>query len=334
MRTRERVEAILKFTEPDRIPVIPPFQGFWALVAAGLKVPEAFARPEKGAEAQIQMLKKVPFDALEVLWDWLTPVEACGCKVRIPDESNPATMEPVVKSLDDIAKLELPNIAAHARSVNDFEIAKYLHGKLGEEKYTYITLALPFTLSGELRGVERMMLDILKNPTKLHPLIDYSKRVMLEYAKLAKETGVDAIFWCDPTASAGLISPKHFKSFAMPYIQTILQETRKLGLKAFLHICGNTSDRLDSIKEISPDLMSLDTQVDLSYAQKVFGERVTIMGNVNTTDIFAKKPEDVLKDAKACLKVAGRGFALGAACDIPIGSPIDNVKALCDSVRD
>jgi hypothetical protein len=27
-----------------------------------------------------------------------------------------------------------------------------------------------------------------------------------------------------------------------------------------------------------------------------------------------------------------RGFALGAACDIPIGSPIENVKALCNAV--
>lgn len=333
MRPRERVEAVLNFSEPDRIPVIPPFQGFWALVASGLKVTEAFATPLKGAEAQFWMLERTPFDALEVLWDWMTPAEVCGCKVVIPEASNPATMEPAVRSLDEVGKLEVPDVSKHPRSVDDFKIARFLNGKLSKDRFTYITLTFPFTLAGELRGVEKMMLDILKKPAELHQLIEYSQMVLEEYLKFANDTGVDGIFWCDPVASAGLISPKQFRSFTMPYEKSLLQKTREADLKALLHICGNTSDRLDAILEISPDLMSLDCAVDLTKAMKALYGRVPIMGNVSTTDLFLKKPDDIRAASKSCIKSAGmRGFALGAACDIPIGSPIENVKALCNSV--
>lgn len=333
MRPRERVEAVLNFTQPDRIPVISPFQGFWAIVASGLKVTEAFAAPSKAAESQIRMLEMAPFDGLEVFWDWLTPAEACGCKVVFPEEGNPATMDTAIKSLSEVDKLEVPDIRRHARSMDDLNLATNLNKRLCMDRFTYITLVLPFTLAGELRGVEKMMLDILKKPAELHPLIEYSQRVLEEYLKFANDTGVDGVFWCDPVASAGLISPKQFRSFTMPYEKSLLQKTREADLKALLHICGNTSDRLDAILEISPDLMSLDCAVDLTKAMKALYGRVPIMGNVSTTDLFLGKPDEIRASSKSCIKSAGmRGFALGAACDIPIGSPIENVKALCNSV--
>jgi MtaA/CmuA family methyltransferase len=334
MRPRERVEAVLSFREVDSVPVIPPFQGFWAIDAYGVKISETFKNPKLGGEAQIKMLERVPFDALEVLWDWLAPVEACGCKVNFPEGGNPITVERVVKTPEDMRRLKVPDILSHSRSRNDFEIAKFLNKVLGNEKYTYVTLALPFTLAGELRGVEAMMLDLLKRPSDVHALLNFSTNVLLEYAKLSAETNVEAIFWCDPTASADLISSKHFKNFVVPYTKEVIKKTRDLGMKAFLHICGNTSDRLDAILEISPDLMSFDTKVDLARAKNIFNGQIPIMGNVDTSIILMKNPAEIIAASQNCIKRAGKiGFALGAGCDIPIGSPVENVKALCDAVK-
>jgi uroporphyrinogen decarboxylase len=334
MESRDRVKAALAFGEVDVVPCIPPFQGFWALMAAGFKVSETFREPMKGAEAQVAMLGKVPFDSFEVVWDWLSPVEACGCRVKIPDDGNPVTVERVVKSIEDVEKLQVPDLRVHARSVSDLKVAEFLVEKYGKKNYTYATLALPFTLAGELRGVEALMLDIIRNPQLVHRLIDFSSRVLLEYAKAVKETGVDAIFWCDPTASADLISPKHFKNFAVPYIKGLIEKTKEMGLGAFIHICGNTTDRLDTILEIAPHLMSVDTKVDLANAKRVLGNKVAVMGNVDTTNILLKKPEDILAEGKACLAKAGKvGYAMGAGCDIPIGSPLENVRALWEAAK-
>ncbi|MCQ5377506.1 MAG: hypothetical protein NO516_05585, partial [Candidatus Methanomethylicia archaeon] len=61
MDSRERVKEALNFNEVDLVPVIPPFQGFWALMAAGYKISETFREPMKGAHAQMAMLEKAPF---------------------------------------------------------------------------------------------------------------------------------------------------------------------------------------------------------------------------------------------------------------------------------
>lgn len=334
MNPRERVEAALAFREVDIVPTMPPFQGFWALMAAGFKVSETFREPMKGAEAQVKMLERVPFDSFEVMWDWLTPVEACGCTVTIPDDGNPVTTERVVKTIADAEKLQVPDIGRHARSVSDFKVAEYLVQKYRGERYTYATLALPFTLAGELRGVEAMMLDIVRKPELVHRLIAFSSSVLLEYAKEIKKTGVDAIFWCDPTASADLISPRHFKNFAVPYIKELVTKTKEMGLGALVHICGNTTDRLDTILEISPHLMSVDTKVDLANAKRILGDRVAVLGNVDTSGILLRTPSSVLDEARQCLAKAGRtGYIMGAGCDLPIGSPIENVRMLLEAVK-
>jgi uroporphyrinogen-III decarboxylase len=76
--------------------------------------------------------------------------------------------------------------------------------------------------------------------------------------------------------------------------------------------------------------MSLDYMVDLAKADKILGGHVPYMGNVDTTAIFTKKPQDIVAYARSCIRSAGKkGYALGAACDIPIGSPTENVEALC-----
>jgi MtaA/CmuA family methyltransferase len=334
MDSRERIEAVLAFKEVDKVPTMPPFQGFWALMAAGFKVSETFREPMKGAEAQMAMLEKVPFDSFEVMWDWLTPVEACGCKVTIPDDGNPVTVERVVKSIADSEKLQVPDISRHARSVDDFKVAEFLAKEYHRKNYTYATLTLPFTMAGELRGVEALMVDIVRNPQLVHKLIAYSSSVLLEYAKEIKKTGVDAIFWCDPTGSADLISPKHFKNFAVPYIKELVAKTKEMGLGAFIHICGNTSDRLDAILEIAPHLMSVDTKVDLAIAKKILGNKVAVMGNVDTSGILLRTPASVLDEAKQCLAKAGRvGYIMGAGCDLPIGSPLENVSMLLEAVK-
>lgn len=178
------------------------------------------------------------------------------------------------------------------------------------------------------------MLDIVRNPQLVHKLIAFSSSVLLEYAKEIKKTGVDAIFWCDPTASADLISPRHFKNFAVPYIKELVAKTKEMGMGAFVHICGNTMDRLDTILEIAPHLMSVDTKVDLANAKRILGSKVAVIGNVDTTGILLRTPASVLDEAKQCLAKAGSiGYIMGAGCDLPIGSPTENVSMLLNAVK-
>jgi len=84
-----------------------------------------------------------------------------------------------------------------------------------------------------------------------------------------------------------------------------------------VHICGNTSQILEDIVDISPDCFSLDSKVDLRKAKEVLGGRVCVAGKVSPTGIFLSgTPEGVIKEGKACVEAWGEGggYVLALGC--------------------
>ena len=71
MNAKERFSKALQLVDPpDRVPVAPPFQGYWALDAYGVSVPDSLENPQKAVTAITQAQADCPFDAISVVWDW------------------------------------------------------------------------------------------------------------------------------------------------------------------------------------------------------------------------------------------------------------------------
>jgi uroporphyrinogen-III decarboxylase len=102
-----------------------------------------------------------------------------------------------------------------------------------------------------------------------------------------------------------------------------------------LHICGDTSDRLESILETKPDVFSIDYQVDLAVARKVFGGRSTLLGNVKPAHtLYSGTADACLKECLDCITKGGNSrYILGAGCDIAPGSPEENVMQMSRAVQ-
>jgi len=147
--------------------------------------------------------------------------------------------------------------------------------------------------------------------------------------------GVDAISLCDPTASGSLISKEYFERFSLPYIKDCDKIIKKHGGVDILHICGDTSDRLDMIASVKAQIFSVDYQVDLKTAFENIGKVQAILGNVRPAHaLYSGTPEMCLEESLACIdKGKGHRFFLGAGCDIPPGSPEENVMMMRRAVE-
>ncbi len=53
------------------------------------------------------------------------------------------------------------------------------------------------------------------------------------------------------------------------------------GAAVKLHICGDTTHLLESLRELESDIIDLDWQVDLDLARKILGNDIVIGGNIN-----------------------------------------------------
>jgi uroporphyrinogen decarboxylase len=88
-----------------------------------------------------------------------------------------------------------------------------------------------------------------------------------------------------------------------------------------VHICGNTTNRLDKIPESGADIMSVDYKVNLSEARRILGGKLAFEG--------------VEAASRECIKQAGEGggYILMPGCDIPPSVPIENVKAMVEAAH-
>jgi uroporphyrinogen decarboxylase len=147
---------------------------------------------------------------------------------------------------------------------------------------------------------------------------------------------VDGVALADPTASGDLISRKSFADFALPGIQRVARWVREREAYLFLHICGNTADRLDLIAGSGIHCFSLDHKVDLASAKQLLQGKVCLAGNVDPVEIMLRGTErEVEEKAKECIEIAAPdgGYILMTGCDIPPELPLENVKALLRTVR-
>jgi len=336
MNGRERMIAAINMEPVDQIPLAPPFQGYWALGVMGVKGPDSIRDPQLSAGAQVEIAKHCRFDAIETMWDWLSPVEALGCEVKIPDLGAIPTWTNVLgEDTEKLSTLQVPDPSKDYRLKSSLETTGLLHKELGSELFLYNTLVCPFTLAGELRGVETMMLDSILEPDFLSKLLRFSTDVISTYCDHLVQHELDGVFLCDPTASGSLISKEDYALYSKPAQKECTAKVNIGGKYSLLHICGDTSDRLEHVIDVNASIFSMDYQVDLKVAHAEIGTKQAILGNVKPAHtLFSGTPAMVVEESRQCIRDAGPlGFILGAGCDIAPGTPLENVEVWKDVVR-
>ena len=332
--SREIVESALNREEVDRVPFFPPFQGYWALADAGLKTIDSINDPKQAAEAQMRVVSPCGIDAVEVLWDWMFPVEALGCKVKIPEFGTIGTKTHVVNEPGDVDKLELPDLDKFYRSASAKATAELLSNSLGKDHYLTASILGPFTLAGELRGVDNLLYDSLVDEDFVTALLKKATELDKEIVEFICQWDIDAVLTCDPTTSGDLMSPEDFDKFSQRHLREVGDVIRGAGKDFIIHMCGSTSDRLDQIADTGCKAFSCDSCVDIHDAVSRMAERMAIIGNIDPTAVlYMGTPENVISETTRILNEGGRrGFLLGSGCDVPVGSKFENVRAISEAI--
>jgi MtaA/CmuA family methyltransferase len=284
------------------------------------------------AEAQYGLVEECHIDGVEVMWDWLLPAEAMGCKVKIPEFGTIPTMTHVVNGPEDLDKLPEPDVKNFYRFKAAKETVAHMSEKLGKSHFLMASLLSPFTLAGELRGVDNLMMDSFMDEDFVHALVKKSLEITEVFADEIVTWGMDAVIICDPTASGDLISAADYLKFSKSAMQSLGSRIRKSGKYHINHICGDTSDRLDIVADTGCNAFSVDIQVDVGDAVSRMKDRMAIIGNVNPArTLFSGTPDEVREETAECLKKGGkRGYMLGSGCDIPVGAKLENVRAMSE----
>jgi uroporphyrinogen decarboxylase len=263
-------------------------------------------------------------------------VKAVGGKIKWRRKGTPDVVEPLLRSVDDVGSFNPAAIAEDADIRAIYETTRSLVEREKGERLVGGSMWGPFTLAGLLFGADSLMRLVIKDKTALDKLLKFSSELYLAYMQGYIDAGARVIFMAEPSASGDMISRRHFEQAALPYISEIYRRLSGKGLILGLHICGNTSNRLDLIAGSGARIMSLDYKVSLADAKAAFAGKIAFSGNLNPVSIVAQGTEDEIRNATLeGIETVGTnsGYIVMPGCDIPPATPLENLQTISRTVN-
>ena len=217
------------------------------------------------------------------------------------------------------------------------EAYKIIEDKLGDEISVGTSLPGPLTAAASLVGTTAFLKGCLKNPEKIHELLNFCSDGIINIAKVFMDANIQ-IGLADPMASGTVINKYLYDTFALPYTKRVVDACKAYKNISFgYHVCGDTTKILESMPKTGVDGIGLDNLVDLAVAKEKIGNLVSLAGNVPPVDVmYLGNAETIDFAIKECFRKAWnspKGYTLTTGCDLPVNTPIENIYSYMKSAR-
>lgn len=139
--------------------------------------------------------------------------------------------------------------------------------------------------------------------------------------------------------SGTLIAPDDLRKYCLPWHKRWAEMAHAKGLPYFLHSCGNLQTIMeDLIADVRIDAKHSfeDAIIPVEEFQKLYGDRIAVLGGVDLNILSAGTPEAVRQRTRYLVETCGaRGrYAIGSGNSIPTYVPVENYLAMVDETLD
>ncbi len=332
----QRTMLTLEGHEPDVNPVV-PIVSDWCSVQAGIEFADEMVNVEKHVYSQSFCVSQFGYDAVWDIGSRHSESEAMGSILNVKRGAKPYVEEYVLKDYEkDFSRLKLFDPYRNERLCTYLEQTRRLKNRFRGEVPVIGYVQAPFRHAAMLRGPENIMRDMHRRKDNLRDLLELAFNSLVVYAVAVISAGADIVFMSDPTSSGSAISKKQFEEWGLPYLKRLVGLIKRSGVKTILHICGDTSDRLETMAETGVDCLSLDEAVDFGYARKVLGTSFCLMGNISTSLMAVGDPEAVTEATRELIQKAGKqgNLIVSGGCGLSANVPAENMRAMIGAARE
>ncbi|MFC1461041.1 uroporphyrinogen decarboxylase family protein [Verrucomicrobiota bacterium] len=182
----------------------------------------------------------------------------------------------------------------------------------------------PYTRGKATSDTEDFLVALKKEPARIKDECEINLEKCLKEAQSAAKLGIDGIWLEEGLCSSDIISPDDYQEFAFPYEKRLIDAIEEAGLVAMLYFCGDIMPLLPSIKDLAPDVLSVEEskknfELDVVEIRKELGKEICLFGNLDAVGLLLKGDragiEAELKRQMQCADADG-GFIVGT------GSPV------------
>src|SRR5271163_4484098 len=169
-------------------------------------------------------------------------------------------------------------------------------------------------------------------PAAWNELMQKLVAVTAEYSAEQVRAGADAIQIFD--SWVGCLSVEDYRRYVLPHATDLVKRLQQTGVPV-IYFGTDSATLLPSMQGTGADVVGLDWRIPLDAGWKSLGFKGAVQGNLDPVLLFAewkelkKRAEDILRQA------AGRpGHIFNLGHGILPETPVENVKALCDYIRE
>jgi len=332
MNRQDILKALAKGEPVERtlcLPITMMFAGDYA----GHSYRDYATKASVQAESQARLAEAFKLDHVSVISDPSVEASDWGATITYFDRQPPAIDErtPLLKKPEDLAKLSTPDPATGKRMSNRVEAVAELHRRVGSDLLVEGWVEGPCAEASDLRGINTLMTDFFDDPEFVNALFERVVEVAIKFARLQIQAGAPIIGIGD--AAASLVGPDIYEEFVWPWEKKLVDAIHQAGGMTRLHICGNTNFALERIGRLGCTVVDLDSMVDMRKARAAMPDQV-VDGNLDPVRlVLQRSARDVLEALKQCRDQAGTRYIAAAGCEIPRGTPPENLKAFSDFVQ-
>jgi uroporphyrinogen decarboxylase len=348
MTEKERVEALLRREKPDRVPLYPFAAAGFSTIYAKASIADAYNKPEVALAAQRTTCRDfgwvfAPMFGYAGFGGW-----EFGGEIKWPSgeyAQAPSITRRAVETEEDALNLKMPevrNAGITPLAIKFFKLSS--SERLDNEPWNVTNhIEGAFNVAANICGIDMLGRWLIRKPEVAHRLLQMASDFLIERARYVYETfGIEGVLPAggEPSASNALISPRHFETFAFPYIKKVFESVLAMGYRhTCIHICGEQNQNLPHWAKIrfgDPGLISIGHEVELETASHYFPNDI-IVGNLEPAIIQTGTPESVYEVSKKVIEAGKKcrgGFIFSPGCELPPMAPVENVMALTRAVND
>ena len=323
-------ERFLSFLENETVDGYIPFQPILMHFAARLNGSTygQFASDYKVlVESNIKALNEFDLDWVELISDPYRETSAFGAKIEYIPEGVPKCLAPVIKTINDVHSLVNPDVYKASRTLDRIKGAelyqKLLHGTVP----VFGWIEGPLAEACDLVGVSDMLVMLMIDPDFSNLLMDKCMVTAKAFALAQINAGCDVIGIGDAICSQ--IETDLYDRFVKQRHLELVKYIHSLGCRTKMHICGNISHLLHSLKDLELDILDLDWQISFDDAHKIMGANVALCGNINPVIIQNSTANELTQLTLSLIRhERGKKYILSGGCEITVLTLHQNIKAM------
>ncbi|MGI5818411.1 MAG: uroporphyrinogen decarboxylase family protein [Armatimonadota bacterium] len=333
------IRAVAELHAPQRLPVFCLSQEFDAKYA-GLTYREYIESPEQVIAVQLEVMEAFGWD-----WAWLhlddtLEFEALGVGVADGGFADggenvvPCTADYLPFDRETLGSLKVP-APRSARMPLLLDAASGLRSEVGESKCITGRVAAPFSAITLIFGMQTAMLTMLDDPELFADALAFAEEQAITWGLAQIEAGCHAIWLGDCNASMHLISPEHYREWALEPCRRVTEAFQDAGAFVFLHNSEETLEGLRLQSETHPDVLSVGPGLEIGAAIEAFRGRQALMGNVDPIAMLTERSaSEVAAEAGRQVRLmAGGGCILNSGECVPREAKRENMHAMADTAR-